>query len=185
MKTIQEGEGKMDPIPQPGSNQYRPPQPDTNPKVRKDNTVEKRKRAVTIKRFKPSTISKPSETAMQPPVTVSKVPEAPENRPLPLEKVQVCKNTPWPGTGRMSGNLFEDRNWLLLPNYLNNDCKDAASPNPKLRKSLRQKNKGNMDGDQIVPFAKNRRRRIGMASTKPTPESSIPARSTKTPSKMS
>ena len=28
----------------------------------------------------------------------------------------------------MSGNLFEDRNWLLPPNYLNNGCKNAASP---------------------------------------------------------
>ena len=43
---------------------------------------------------------------MQPSVTASKVPEAPENRPPPLEKAQVCKSTPWPGTGRMSGNLF-------------------------------------------------------------------------------
>ena len=28
----------------------------------------------------------------------------------------------------MSGNLFEDRNWLLPPNYLNKDCKKATSP---------------------------------------------------------
>ena len=63
MKTFLEVEEKMGLIPQPTS-QYRPPQPDTNPKIRKDSTAEKRKRAVPHKRFKPSTASKPSETAM-------------------------------------------------------------------------------------------------------------------------
>ena len=64
MKTFLEVEGKMGPIPQPTSSQYRPPQPDTNPKVRKDNAAEKRKRAVPTKRFRPSTAPKPGETAM-------------------------------------------------------------------------------------------------------------------------
>ena len=41
MKTFLEVEGKMGPIPQPTSSQYRPPQLDTNPKVRKDNAAEK------------------------------------------------------------------------------------------------------------------------------------------------
>ena len=81
MKTFLEVEGKMGPIPLPTSNQYRPPQPDTNPMVRKDNALEKRKRAVLTKRFRPSTAPKPDETARQSPVTVSKVPAAPENRP--------------------------------------------------------------------------------------------------------
>ena len=128
MKTFLEVEGKIGPIPQPASSQYRLPQLDTNPKVRKDNAAEKRKRAAPTKRFRPSAAPKPNETAMQPPVTVSKVPEAPMNGPPPLEKVQVCKSTPWPSAGRRSGNLFEDRNWLLPPNYLNNDCKNATSP---------------------------------------------------------
>ena len=42
MKTFLEVEGKMGLIPQPTS-QYRTPQPDTNPKVRKDNAAEKKK----------------------------------------------------------------------------------------------------------------------------------------------
>ena len=88
MKTFLEVEGKMGPIPQPTSNQYRPPQLDTNPKVRKDNTAEKRKRAVPTKRVRPSTAPKPNETATQPPVTT---PKAPENRPPPLEKAPVHK----------------------------------------------------------------------------------------------
>ena len=133
MKTFLEVEGKIGPIPQPASSQYRPPQLDKNPKVRKDNTVEKRKRAVPIKRFRPSTAPKPGETVTQPPVTVSKVPETPENRPPPLEKAQVHKNTPWPGAGKMSGNLVEVRNWLLTPNYLNNDCKNATSPKSPIK----------------------------------------------------
>ena len=105
MKTFLEVERKMGPIPQPTSSQYRPPQ-----------------------LARPSTASKPGKTAVQPPVTVSKVLEAPENRLPPLEKAQVCKSTPWPGAGRMSGNLFENRNWLLPPNYLNNNCKNVTSP---------------------------------------------------------
>ena len=135
MKTFLEEVGKMGPIPQPASSQCRPPQLDTNPEVRKDNATEKRKKAAPTKSFRPSTALKPGETAMQPPVTVSKVPvsvkpqtDAPEKRPSPLEKAQVHKSTPWPGAGRMSGNLFEDRNWLLPPNYLNNDHKNASSP---------------------------------------------------------
>ena len=55
LKTFLEVEGKMDTIPQPASSQYRPPQPDTNPKVMKDNAVEKR-----TKRFRPSTAPKPN-----------------------------------------------------------------------------------------------------------------------------
>ena len=80
----------MGSIPQPTSSQYRPPQPDTNPNVRKDNAVEKRKRAVPTKRFRPSTALKPSKTAVHPPATISKAPinvkpqtDASENRPHP------------------------------------------------------------------------------------------------------
>ena len=54
MKTFLEVEGKMGPMPQPTSSQYRPPQLDTNPNVRKDNALEKRKWAVPTKRFRPS-----------------------------------------------------------------------------------------------------------------------------------
>ena len=38
----------------------------------------------------------------------------------------ICKSTPWPGAGKMSGNLFEDRNWLLMPNYLSNDIENKT-----------------------------------------------------------
>ena len=132
MKIFLEVEGKMGPIPQPASSQYRPPQPDTNPKVRKD-TMQKRKRAASTKRFRPSTAPKPSKAATQPPATAPKALEDPENRPPTLEKAPVYKSTPWPGAGRMLGNLFEDRNWLLPPNYLNNDCKKATGPKSTIK----------------------------------------------------
>ena len=142
MKTFLEVEGKMGPIPQPAS-QYRPPQLDTNPKIRKDSAVEKRKRAAATKRFRLSAASKPSETAACPPATVSKAPvnvkpqtDVPENRTPPLENAPGCESTPWPSAGRMSGNLFEDRNWLLPSNYLNNESKNAtgiASPKPSIK----------------------------------------------------
>ena len=66
MQTFLEVEGKMGPIPQPTSSQYRPPQLDTNPNVRKDKATEKRKRAAPTKRFRPSTVSRPSENSCAP-----------------------------------------------------------------------------------------------------------------------
>ena len=53
------GRRKNGPIPQPTGSQYRPPQLDTNPKVRKDNTAEKRKRAVPTKSIRPSLMRQP------------------------------------------------------------------------------------------------------------------------------
>ena len=120
MKPFLEVERKMGLIPQPSS-RYRPPQPDTNPKVRKDNGAEKRKRAVPTKKFRPKTGPKSSETAACPAASISKAlvnvkpqTDAPENRPPPLKSAPVCESTPWPSAGRMSQNLFEDRSWLNL-----------------------------------------------------------------------
>ena len=59
-----------------------------------------------------------------------------ENRPPSLEDAPVYKSSPWPSAGKMSGNLFEDRNWLLPPNYLNNDSKNTtgiASPKSPIK----------------------------------------------------
>ena len=52
MKTFLEVEGKMGPIQVPVS-QFRPPLPDTNPNIRKNNAAEKRKR-VTPKKLRPA-----------------------------------------------------------------------------------------------------------------------------------
>ena len=130
MKTFLEVEGKMGLIP---TSQFRPPLPDTNPNIRKDNAPEKRKKA-TPKRFRPAT---PNPTITCPPL-----PEAPpkpkndvpDNQPLP--SVPVCESTPRPGTGKMSGNLFEDRNWLLPPNYLDNGNESKTENEPKIATSI-------------------------------------------------
>ena len=55
MKTFMEVEAKMGPIPVPvPSNQFRPPLPETNPNVRKNDVIEKRKRATPKKKFRPA-----------------------------------------------------------------------------------------------------------------------------------
>ena len=101
-----------------------------------------------------------------------------DNRPPHLEDAPVHKSIPWPTAGKISRNLFGERkDWLLLPNYLNNDNKDmtsVTSPKPPIREELRQKNnqlpaqeQTNVDGGQIVPSAKiKNRKKIGMAITK-------------------
>ena len=53
MRTFLELEGKLGPIPQYPSNQFRPPQPDTKPNIRKVTKItEKKKRVAPTKRFK-------------------------------------------------------------------------------------------------------------------------------------
>ena len=102
----------MGPIPVPIS-QFRPPLPDTNPNIRKNNAAEKRKRP-TPKKFRPAT---PKPATACPPLPEAQ-PKLKNDAPLP--SIPACESTPWPDTGKMSGNLFEDRNWLLPPNYLDN-----------------------------------------------------------------
>ena len=128
MKTFLEVEGKMSPIPVPIS-QFRPPLPNTNPNIRKDNATEKRKRATPMK-FRPAT---PEPTAVHPPL--AEAPPKPKND-APLPSIPVCKSIPWPGAGKMSGNLFEDRNWLLPPNYLDNGKENKMKNEPKATTSI-------------------------------------------------
>ena len=166
MKTFLEVEGMMGPIPAPIS-QFRPPQPDTNPNIRKNNAAEQRKR-VTPKKFRPAT---PKPTVVCPPLP--EAPPKPKNE-APLPSIPAHESTPWPGTGKMSGNLFEDRNWLLPPNYLDNTKKNktenelkavtnVTSPKPQIiKEEIRQVNnpQKNVVGDQVAPFAnpKNRKK---------------------------
>ena len=129
IKTFLEVENKMGPIPVlVPANQFRPLLPETNPNVKKNDTTEKRKRA-TPKKFRPAT---PKITVMHPPL-----PEAllkPRNN---APSVPVREDTPWPGTGKMLGNLLEDMNWLLPNNYLvtenKNEDTSVASTRPPLK----------------------------------------------------
>ena len=118
------------------------------------------------KRF--SAATKP--TTMQPPVTVSQAPakpktDVPENRPPSLENAPVCKSTPWPGAGKVSGNLSEDRNWLLPPNYLDNENKNEhknvtgiTSPRPPMKEEEPKINEQSAEkcrSEPDCPFCKN------------------------------
>ena len=140
MRTFLEIEGKLGPIPQPSSNQYRPPQPDTNPNVRKVNKTAEKRRIVPTKRFRANV--KSNEAAVWPPVTVSKAPTS-DNRPPPLEDAPVCESTPWPEAGEILGNLFKARkDWPLPPNNLDNNAKDTTSvtsPKPPIKKEPKPK----------------------------------------------
>ena len=131
--TFLEVEGKMGPIPVPvPHNQFRPLLPDTNANVRKDDVTEKRKRATPKKKFRPAS---PKPTTVHPPLP--EAPPKPKNS-VPLPSVPEREDTLWPSTGKMLGNLFEDRNWLLPKNYLatenkNENVTGITSPKPSLK----------------------------------------------------
>ena len=79
---------------------------------------------------------KSNEATACPPARISKT-STPDNRALPLEDAPVCKSTPWPEAGKILGNLFKERkDWLLPPNYLDNNAKGSAnvtSPKPPIK----------------------------------------------------
>ena len=119
MKSFLEVEGKMGPIPVPAlGNQFRPPLPETNPNVRKNDATERRKRATPKKKFRPAS---PKITTACPPLQ-----EAPPKPKNTIPSVPAREDTPWSSTGKMLGNLFEDRNWLLPQNYLATEIRMRA-----------------------------------------------------------
>ena len=121
MKTYLELEGKLGPKPQPQSNQFRPPQPNTNPHVRKDSKATKmRKKLIPTKKYKVKVVARPnsSNVTAQSPLTNPKAPQNPEgqkpstegtpgNNPPPLENDPVHTCTPWPEARKISGNLLD------------------------------------------------------------------------------
>ena len=144
MRTFLEVEGKMGPIPQPTSSQCRPlswMQTLMSGRIR----LQRRERG----QFPPKDLglTQPPGLAKQlcthpqqfpkPQPMSNPQADASENRFPPLEDAPVCKSTPWPSTGKMSGNLFEERkDWLLPLNYLINGNKDTtgvASPKPPIK----------------------------------------------------
>ena len=143
------------------ASQFRPPLPNTNPNIRKDNVAEKRKGAVP-KRFRPA--------APKPTTACPEAPPKPNNDVSDSQPVSVCKSTPWPGTGKMSGNLFENRNWLLPPNYLSNanqnktesESKNTASvtsPRPPVKEEgLRANDQDKCSWGPDCPFCKSQKK---------------------------
>ena len=77
------------------ANQFRPPLPETNPNVRRNDVIEKRKRATPKKKFRPAT---PKPTITCPPLP--EAPPKPKNS-APLPSVPAREDTPWPSTDKM------------------------------------------------------------------------------------
>ena len=128
MRTFLEVENKMEPIIPAPISQFRPPLPETNPNIRKSDSTEKRKRATPTKRFRPATL-KATATCLPLLQTTPKPTNGASAAP-----VTVMKDTPWPGTGKMSGNLFVERNWAIPKDYLAIEDKkaDATIAKPPL-----------------------------------------------------
>ena len=120
---------------------------------------------------KGSGLVKPPSLLRQPHNHLQWFPKLQRIGPYPQGKAQICESTPWPGAGRMSGNLFEDRNWLLPPNYLNNNCKNTTSPKSPIKKNPRTGEESiSLNAEKCgwgpnCPFCKNQEK-IGMVNTK-------------------
>ena len=59
--------------------------------------------------------------------------------------VTVREDTSWPGTGKMSGNLFEERNWSLPEDYLVTENKKKDTTIDTAKPPLKEESK---TGDQ-------------------------------------
>ena len=116
--------GPMIPIPAPNS-QFRPPLLETNPNVPKNDNTDKRKGATPKRMFKTIT---PRVAVMCPPL-----PQAPPKPSNNMSLTPVQEDTPWPSTGKTSGNLFKDRNWLLPKGYLAIEGKKEDTTTPSLK----------------------------------------------------
>ena len=100
--------------------------------LEKNDVTEKKRRATSKKKFRPAT---PKPTTACPPLP--EAPPKPKNS-TPLPSVPAREDTPWPVTGKMLGNLFEDRNLLIPKNYLvteskNENATGITSPKPSLK----------------------------------------------------
>ena len=128
MNTFLEVENKMGPVIPALISQFRPPLPETNPNIRKSDSTEKRKRATPKKRFRPAT-----------PKATTTLPTLPQTTPRPTNGVSAApltirEDTPWPSAGKMLGELFVERNWVIPKDYIAIEDKkeDATIAKPPL-----------------------------------------------------
>ena len=92
--------------------------------------------------------------------------------------VRVREDTPWPGTGKMSGNLFEERNWVLPKDYFSTEDKkeDAtiAKPllkeEPKMGELTSNQKEGKCGWGPNCPFCKAQKKDGEDQQQKPLPE---------------
>ena len=89
--------------------QFRPPLPQTNPNIHRSDNVERRKTITPKRKFRPIT---PKVTMTNPPLL--QAPSKPNNE----NPSKVREDTPWPDVDKTSGNLSDDRQWLLPKGYL-------------------------------------------------------------------
>ena len=182
MKTFLEVENKMGLILALVS-QFRPPLPETNPNFRKSDTTEKRKKATPKKKFRPAS---PRVATMQPPL-----PQAPAKPNSSVSSATVREGTPWPGAGKMSGNLFEDRNWLLPKDYLVTENKkedatiDTTKPplkeEPKMEEQVTSQKEEKCGWGCECPFLQTPKDRRG----KPTATETLPKPQARRPNTLS
>ena len=111
MKTFLEVENKMGTTIQTSmqNSQFRPPLPQTNPNIHRSDNMERRKTITPKRKFRPIT---PKVTMTNPPLL--QAPSKPNNK----NPSKIREDTPWPGMDKMSGNLPDDRQWLLPKGYL-------------------------------------------------------------------
>ena len=159
MKTFLEVENKMGPIIPALASQFRLPLPEMNPSVRKSDATEKRKRVTPKKRFMPAT---PRATATCPPLP--QAPPKPTSDTAAAAPAIVREDTPWPGAGKMSGNLFKDRNWLLPKGYLatEGEKEEVAKPYPKEEGKMGEQNpkEEKCGWGPNCPFCKAQRKKL-------------------------
>ena len=154
MRTFLEVENKMGPIIPALASQFRPPLPEMNPNVRKSDATEKRKRVIPKKRFRPAT---PRATVMHLPL-LQAPPKPTTDAAAASGPAMVREDTPWPSAGKMSGNLFEERNWLLPKGYLatEGEKEEMARPYPKEEGKMGEQNpkEEKCDWGPDCPFCK-------------------------------
>ena len=166
MKTFLEVEKKMGPsIPTSTPNsQFRPLLPETNPNIHRTNKVEKRKAISPKRKFRPVT---PKVALTNPPL--SQASPKPSNNVPPT----VRADTPWPGTGKMSANLFDDRQWLLPKGYLaiQNKKDDIDIPSLKKEPKVADNPKEDKCGWELnCPFCKAQEKQGDNPQQRPLPK---------------
>ena len=146
------------------NSQFRPPLPETNPNIYRTDKVEKRKTISPKRKFRPVT---PKVTMTNPPL--SQAPLKPSNKVPPTVKADA----PWPGAGKMSGNLFDDRQWLLPKGYLaiQNKKDDIDIPSLKEEPKVADNPKEDKCGwGPDCPFCKTQEKQDENPQQRPLPD---------------
>ena len=87
------------------------------------------------------------------------LPQAPPKPKSSASSAPVRENMPWHNAGKMPGNLFEARNWLLLKDYLvaENKKKDAimATTKPSLKEEAKMEGQATSQEEEKCGWGPN------------------------------